>query len=73
MVGLRFPVGARDFSLLYIVQTGSGNQLASSAIGTGVVKLPGREADHSLPSNIEAKNGGSILPLLIRLHGVVLN
>jgi hypothetical protein len=35
------------------------------------VKRPGREADGSPPSTVEDKNGGAILPLSIRLHGMV--
>jgi hypothetical protein len=38
-----------------------------------VVKLPGREADHSSSSNAEVKDGGAVTPLLIRFHGIVLN
>jgi hypothetical protein len=37
------------------------------------VKRLDREADRSPPSNAEVKNGGAMLPLLIDLHGVVLN
>jgi hypothetical protein len=33
------------------------------AVSLGV-KRPGREANHSLPSSAEVKNGGAILPLL---------
>jgi hypothetical protein len=36
-------------------------------------KRPGSEADYSFPSSVEDKNGGAIPPLLICLHGVVLN
>jgi hypothetical protein len=35
-------------------------------MGTGAlfgVKRPGREADHSPPSNAEVKNGGAVPPL----------
>jgi hypothetical protein len=35
-------------------------------------KRPGREADYSPPSSV-VKNDGAILPLPIRLHGVVLH
>jgi hypothetical protein len=60
--GVRFPVRARDFYLLYSVQTGSGAHPASYPMGTGVqspgVKLPGSEADHSTPSSAEVKNSG---------------
>jgi hypothetical protein len=37
------------------------------------VKRQGREDDHSLPSSAEVKNGKTISPLPIRLHGVVIN
>jgi hypothetical protein len=37
------------------------------------VKKPRREADKSLPSSVEVKNGGAIPPLLIRLHGIMIN
>jgi hypothetical protein len=60
--------GARDFSLLRSIQTGSGAHLASYPMGTGAlspgVKRPGRETDHSSPLSAEVENG---------LHGVALN
>jgi hypothetical protein len=38
-------------------------------MGTGdsfpPIKKPGHEADHSLPSNAEGRNGGTIPPLLL--------
>jgi hypothetical protein len=37
------------------------------------LKRPGREADHSPPSSVEAKNGGAIPPLPICFHGIMLN
>jgi hypothetical protein len=37
------------------------------------VKRPGREADHSALASAKFKNMGSIHPLPIHLHGVVLN
>jgi hypothetical protein len=37
------------------------------------VKRPGRQADHSPPASAEIKKSGSIPPLPIRLHDVVLN
>jgi hypothetical protein len=43
------------------------------ALTTGV-KLPWREADHSLPSSVEVKNSWSCTSSpSIRLHGMVLN
>jgi hypothetical protein len=65
--GVRFFAGARDFSLLHSVQTGSGVHPASYPNGTvgfsPGVKRQGREADHSPPSSAEVKNGGAIPPL----------
>jgi hypothetical protein len=47
---VRFPVGAKDFSLLHSVQTGSGAHLTSYPMGTRGpfpgVKNSEREADH---------------------------
>jgi hypothetical protein len=44
-------------------------------MGIGVVilgkKRQGREANFSLPSSAEAKNGGAIPPLSVSLHSVV--
>jgi hypothetical protein len=57
----------RVFSFLHSVQTGSGAQAASCtmctvSLSTGV-KRARREANHSLPSSAEIKNGGAIPPL----------
>jgi hypothetical protein len=45
-------------------------------MGTGSfspeLKLPGRQADHSSPSDAEIKNGGVIPPLPINLHVMLL-
>jgi hypothetical protein len=53
------PGRVKKFSLLHIVQTGSGVQPASYKMGTGSsfpgVKRQGREADHSSPTNAEVK------------------
>jgi hypothetical protein len=56
-VRVRFSAGARDFSLLHAVQTGSGAHTASR------LKRPGREADYLPPSTAKVKNGGDILLL----------
>jgi hypothetical protein len=49
--GVRLSAGARNFSLLYRVQTDSGAHPASYPTVSGTlslgVKRPGREADHS--------------------------
>jgi hypothetical protein len=60
---IRFPVGARNFSLHHRVQNGSGVHPASYPMGTGGsflrIKLPRREADQSLPFSAEVKNAWS--------------
>jgi hypothetical protein len=65
--GVRFLAGARYFSLLHSVQTGSGAHPASYPIGSrGALpgaKRPGREADHSSPTSAEVKDGGAIPPV----------
>jgi hypothetical protein len=64
---VRFPVGTRDFSLLYSVQTSSGAHPTSYPMGIGgsfpEVKRLGREADHSPPSSAVVKKAGTIPPL----------
>jgi hypothetical protein len=57
------PSRKKKFSLLHSVQTGCRAHTASYLLGN-VVKRQGRETDHSLSSNVEAKNGGDIPPLL---------
>jgi hypothetical protein len=56
---VRFPAGARNFSLHHRVQNGFGADPASyPTVIRGSfpgVKRPGREADHSLPSSEEVK------------------
>jgi hypothetical protein len=58
--GIGFRVSVKqEFSLLHVVQTGSGAHSASYPVGTGDsflgVKWPGREADHSPPTSAEVK------------------
>jgi hypothetical protein len=60
-IGVRSPAGAEDFSSSLCVQTGSGAHPASCTMGTGGPFLggkarPGRDADHSPPSNAEVVN-----------------
>jgi hypothetical protein len=60
-IGVRSPAGAKDFSSILCVQTGSGAHPASCPMGTwgpspGVKARPGREADHSPPSSAEVVN-----------------
>jgi hypothetical protein len=60
-IGGRSPAGAKDFSCILCVQTGSGAHPASCAMGTGgpfpggKARL-GRDADHSPPSSAEVVN-----------------
>jgi hypothetical protein len=66
-VGVQFPAGSIDSSLFHSVQTALGptqppNQRVKEDIFRGV-KPPGRESDHSPPSNAEVKNCVSIPPL----------
>jgi hypothetical protein len=55
------PGGAKDFSSILCVQTGSGAHPASCTMGTGgpvpegKARL-GRDADHSPPSSAEVQN-----------------
>jgi hypothetical protein len=60
-IGVRSPAGAKDFSSILCVQTGSGAHPASCTMSTGglfpgVKALPGRDADHSPPSSAEVEN-----------------
>jgi hypothetical protein len=59
MIEARILAGAGNFSLRLRVQTCSGAHRSSYPVGTGAlslgVKMPGREADHSPPSNAEVK------------------
>jgi hypothetical protein len=62
-IGVRSPVGAKDFSSSLFVQTISGTHPASCPMGTGggvlspgVKARPGHDADHSSPSSAEVVN-----------------
>jgi hypothetical protein len=60
-IGVRSPVGAKGFSSILCVQTGSGAHPASSPMGTGDPfpggkARPRRDADHSPPSSAEVVN-----------------
>jgi hypothetical protein len=60
-IGVRSPAGAKDFSSILCVQTGSGAHPASSPTGTrgpfpGGKARPGRDTDHSPPSSAEVVN-----------------
>jgi hypothetical protein len=56
-----FLAGAKGYSLLHSVETGSGPHPASTGTVSPGVKQPGREPDHS---TADIKNGGTIPPLL---------
>jgi hypothetical protein len=60
-IGVRSPAGARDFSSILCVQTGSEAHPASCTMGTGGPfpggkSRPGRDADHSPQSSAEVVN-----------------
>jgi hypothetical protein len=60
-IGVRSPAGAEESSSILGVQTGSGAHPASCTMGTGGPfpggkARPGRDADHSPPSNDEVVN-----------------
>jgi hypothetical protein len=60
-IGVRSPAGAKDISSILCVQTGSGANPGSCTMGTGgpfpgSKARPGRDADHSPPSNVEVVN-----------------
>jgi hypothetical protein len=60
-IGVRSPAGEKDFFSNLCVQTGSGAHPASCTMGTGGnfpggKARPGRDADHSHPSNAEVVN-----------------
>jgi hypothetical protein len=60
-IGVRSPAGAKDFSSILCVQTGSGAHPASCTMGTGGPihwgkARPERDADHSPPSSVEVVN-----------------
>jgi hypothetical protein len=60
-IGVRSPAGAKDFSSILCVQTGSGAHSVSCPMGTGG-PFPGGKArpvcdtDHSPPSSSEVVN-----------------
>jgi hypothetical protein len=62
MAEVRFPIRARDFSLLHNVPTGSEAHAVSYPMGTADY-ISGSEADHTHPSSAEDKNYGVIPPL----------
>jgi hypothetical protein len=55
-IGVRSPAGARDFSSILYIQTGSGAHPVSYTMGTGGKARPGSDADHSHPSSAEVVN-----------------
>jgi hypothetical protein len=62
-IGVRSPVGAKDFSSNLCVQTGSEAHPAScpvhwvpGVLSPGVKAQPGRDADHSPPFSAEVQN-----------------
>jgi hypothetical protein len=74
--GVRFLGRAKNISL-HKVNTSSGAYPVSCPMDEVALfpelKQPGRQADHSLPSNAEIKNVKLRIDSPIRLHSVVLN
>jgi hypothetical protein len=72
--GLEVSV-SQEFSLLHVVQTGSGVHPTSSPMGIGSslpgVKRSGREADHSPPASAEVKKTCLYIHSPARLLGVI--
>jgi hypothetical protein len=60
--GVRFPAGARIFTLRHRVQTGPGAHNASYPVGIGS-KRPERKANHTPPSSAGLRILGAIPPL----------
>jgi hypothetical protein len=71
-VAVRFPVRARDFSLLHINQTGSGAYPVSCPMSTAVLSPEIKQTTHlhlvQMPRIVEL-----YLHSLIRFPGVVFN
>jgi hypothetical protein len=78
MIGVRFPVGAENFSLTTVSKpalriTQPHIPLVLGALFLGV-KRQGRETGHSPPPSAEVKNACSYTSTpTIRFHGVVLS
>jgi len=72
--GLRILTGARDYSLLQNLQTGSASSQPPSQWVPGSMRgqrRPGREVKHSPPSSAQVKNEWSCTSVLaIRLYGL---
>jgi hypothetical protein len=71
-IGVRSPGGAKDFSSILCVQTGSGAHTASCTMGTGGPfpggkARPEREADYSPPSSAEVENDYELYLLYLYL------
>jgi hypothetical protein len=68
---IQSPGRVKNFSLLHVIQTGSGAHPASYPMARGV-KRPVRETDH-LQIMSRSRKCGSIIHSPIRLHYAVLN
>jgi hypothetical protein len=62
----------QEFSVLPVLQTGSGAHQAFYPMGTGV-KQPGREADHTSSWCQGQENVDLYIHSPIRIHGVLRN
>jgi hypothetical protein len=69
------PAWTRDLCVFQNVRTASGAHTVSYSVGTGglspVLKLPGREEEHSPPSSAEVKNERNCTPIALCAFMVV--
>jgi hypothetical protein len=71
-IEVQLPAGEEDFYPLQSVQTGPAAHPESCIMATGD-SFSGHEADHSPPSSVQVKYGGSIPPFPNMSHSMVLN
>jgi hypothetical protein len=69
-IGVWFPGGTRDFSLVHSVHTGSGAHPACIPVGTEG-SFPRGKANDPHPSSVEVKNSLAVPLFPIRLHCVM--
>jgi hypothetical protein len=73
-IGVRFPAGVRNVSLLHTVQACSHRSIHWVHMALSAeVRRPGREANHSPPSSAEAEKVWSYTSTPHTSLGVVLN
>jgi hypothetical protein len=70
MAVVRFPAEVRALSLLHSAQIDFAASAVTGAL-TSEATFRWYEADHLPPTSAEVRNGGTMPPLPIRLHGVL--